>query len=242
MAYMQDQIISYNKNMNTINYYKVGGFVRDRIMKIPSKDIDFAVEAPSFEAMEADILAKGGEIFLKTPEFFTIRAKMSKMIVADFVLCRKEGTYSDNRHPDSVEMGTLYDDLARRDFTMNAIAMDDDGNYIDPFHGIRDIEHKIIDTVGKPEDRFKEDYIRILRALRFEVTKGFHLSDRVNGAINRMAFSIKGQDENRVRDEVVKMFRHNTLSAMRVLRRNSIIEYVVFNDYNIWLKPTSEMR
>jgi tRNA nucleotidyltransferase (CCA-adding enzyme) len=96
----------------TIEYFKVGGFVRDAILGVKSKDIDYAVQAPSYEAMAADIVARGGKIFYEKPEYLTIRAKMNGED-ADFVLCRKEGAYSDARHPDKVEPGTIDDDLAR---------------------------------------------------------------------------------------------------------------------------------
>ena len=132
--------------------YKVGGFVRDQILGVKSKDVDYAVEASSFYDMERCIFEMGGEIFLSTPQFFTIRAKLNGE-VADFVLCRKESQYSDGRHPDKVEVGTIYDDLARRDFTMNAIALCEDGTYIDPHNGIYDIVRCLIRWVGSPNDR-----------------------------------------------------------------------------------------
>ena len=87
-------------------FFQVGGCVRDRLMGVPCHDIDFSVEAESFEAMREAILERGGTIYLDTPEFFTIRAKEPGLGTVDFVLCRKEGAYSDGRHPDKVEMGT----------------------------------------------------------------------------------------------------------------------------------------
>src|SRR5579859_2576372 len=146
------------------NFYLVGGYVRDKILGIPSKDLDYSVEAASYEEMRQSIIDRGGTILLETPNFFTIRARIGKE-VSDYVLCRKDGAYSDSRHPDSVEHGTLHDDLARRDFTMNAIAIDSDGNYIDPFNGISDIKNKLIRCVGNAQDRFDEDALRMLRAI-----------------------------------------------------------------------------
>src|SRR6187431_1537064 len=105
-----------------INYYLVGGYVRDEILGVQSKDIDFAVEAKSYDAMKEDILRRGMTIFQERPQFFAIRARHPQMGGVDFTLCRKDGFYSDYRHPDDVRIGDIYDDLARRDFTVNAIA------------------------------------------------------------------------------------------------------------------------
>ena len=128
----------------TIKAYKVGGCVRDEILGIKSKDIDYAVEAESFDAMVKWVEDSGGKVYLPKPEHFTVRAKVPGLGDADYVLCRKERGYSDGRRPDHVEMGTLYDDLKRRDLTINSIAQNSEtGEYIDPFNGIQDIKDKI---------------------------------------------------------------------------------------------------
>ena len=113
---------------------------------------------------------------MEQPEYLTIRAKVPGIGPADFVLCRKDGSYRDGRHPESVAVGTLHDDLARRDFTMNAIAKDEDGKIIDPFGGIGAIEIGIIECVGQARMRMEEAQLRLLRAIRFAVTKQMGLS------------------------------------------------------------------
>ena len=154
-------------------FYEVGGAVRDEILNLPTNDLDYAVEAESYEAMREAVLERGGEIFLESPEYLTIRAKVPGIGPADFVLCRKDGAYSDGRHPDRVEPGTLLDDLARRDFTMNAMAVDiENGKLYDPHDGRKDMEAETIRCVGVAEERFEEDALRILRAIRFAITKG----------------------------------------------------------------------
>ncbi len=145
----------------SITLYKVGGCVRDKIMGIAPKDIDFTVECSSFAEMEEYIKKEGGVIYQSKPEFLTIRAKVWG-INADFVCCRQEGNYSDGRRPDEVKIGTILQDLSRRDFSINSIAEKvvdgvDTGEYIDPYNGVGDIAKKIIRCVGKPEDRFNED-------------------------------------------------------------------------------------
>ena len=107
--------------------YQVGGSVRDEFLNIKSKDIDYAVEADSFGDMRKYMIDNGYNIFLETPQYFTIRAKFPDShecnhLVADFALCRIDGQYSDGRRPDKVHRATIHEDLSRRDFTINAIA------------------------------------------------------------------------------------------------------------------------
>jgi len=157
-----------------IKFYQVGGCVRDQLMGLKSKDIDYCVEAPSFEDMREAVINRGCDIKVEKPEYVTIRAIDPILGGVDFVLCRKEGKYSDGRRPDSVTVGTLMDDLSRRDFTCNAIAKDDEGNIHDPFAGLQAIEEKILICVGSVE-RLREDSLRMIRAIRFAITKGFLL-------------------------------------------------------------------
>ena len=156
--------------MKNIKFYQVGGSVRDDLLGFPSKDIDYSVEAPSFEAMKSEIVNRGGEIFLEKPEYLTIRANVPNMGACDYVLCRKDGAYYDGRRPESVEIGTIRDDLARRDFTVNAMAINEDGELIDPHGGKVDLLHKTLRCVGNAHERFSEDYLRMLRAIRFCIT------------------------------------------------------------------------
>lgn len=226
----------------TIRFFKVGGCIRDELLGQKSKDIDFAVEAPSFEAMRNEILNRGGKIFLETPEHFTIRANIPELGSTDYVLCRREGPYSDGRHPDWVEVGTIFDDLARRDFTMNAIARDvRTGELLDPHNGATDIKNRIIRCVGNPEERFREDKLRVFRALRFMVTKGF----RLHFDTERAAFSVCCNDRNfesvsteRIREELSKMFEVDWLEALDGLEHFELLGLVKAR--GIWLKPTIE--
>lgn len=228
--------------MNNIKVYRVGGFVRDQIMGVSSKDLDFAVEASSYDAMVAWIKTQG-KVYLEQPQFWTVRAHLKGKLPADYVLCRKDGQYTDGRRPDSVSVGTLADDLARRDFTMNAIAVDDSNeNYIDPFNGREDIANGIIRCVGKAHDRFHEDALRLLRAIRFSITKGFKFHDHVEECLHdeelaaRLAANVT---EERKREELHRCFAANTPQTLQLLGRYPLICYAVFNG-KMWLKPTME--
>ena len=221
--------------------YKVGGFVRDKILGVKSHDLDYAVECSSFEEMKNEIFNMGGEIFLSSPQFFTIRAQLNGE-VADFVLCRKESGYNDGRHPDNVEVGTIYDDLARRDFTMNAIALCEDGTYLDPHGGIFDIERCLIRCVGNPSDRFNEDALRMLRAIRFSITKRFSMSDDIQDCLNDWNFVnlLQKISIERIRDELYKCFACDTHATLYLLHKYWKIGEVIFYKMGLKLKPTLE--
>jgi tRNA nucleotidyltransferase/poly(A) polymerase len=225
---------------DTFQFFEVGGCVRDSLLGIESNDIDFAVVPNeqfdsvevAFEAMKEHLVALGFDPKKETSlncephQFLTIRAKVSndsplKGITdyADFVLARKDGPYKDGRRPEWVKPGTLFDDLSRRDFKCNAIARAIDGTLIDPFDGQKDIKERILSFVGNPETRIREDGLRIMRAIRFEVTKGFQMDSDAWEAITSPLGSemLAIQKIDRVREELVKMFRFDTLASLQLL-------------------------
>ncbi|WP_285766207.1 CCA tRNA nucleotidyltransferase [Peribacillus sp. SI8-4] len=150
--------------------YFVGGSVRDYILGRPINDVDIATSATPLEIKSvfpktADIGIDHGTVLAITPSG-----------TYEITTFRTEGGYSDFRRPDSVQfVRSLTEDLQRRDFTMNAMAMDKAGNIIDPFNGKRDLSEQRIITVGNPHERFHEDALRMMRALRFVSQLGFGL-------------------------------------------------------------------
>lgn len=225
-------------------FFQVGGSIRDEFLGVKSKDIDFAVEAESFDAMRNEILDCGGKIFLETPQFLTIRANMPYLGNADYVLCRKDGAYSDGRRPDAVVVGDIFDDLARRDFTMNAIARNTrTGAILDPHCGVEDIERGLIRCVGSANHRFHEDKLRMFRAVRFAVTKNFRLDHDINhciGTFTPMQFA--GVSTERIREEMLKMFQADTLRSIRLLTMDFPVLWEVALQRGLWLKPTIEQK
>jgi tRNA nucleotidyltransferase (CCA-adding enzyme) len=227
-----------------VRIYQVGGSVRDKFLGVPSKDIDYAVETESYENMREYILSRG-KIYLETPRYFTIRAHVDGLGDADFVLCRKDGDYLDGRRPDTVEVGTLADDLARRDFTMNAIAIDmDSGVMIDPYNGRADLEAGLICCVRDAHDRFAEDALRMLRALRFSITRNMRISAEIDSALFNpdllKLLDIKISWE-RKKDELYKMFKCNSLKTIRLLKNYPSLMEILFNN-TLWLEPTLKGR
>jgi tRNA nucleotidyltransferase/poly(A) polymerase len=178
--------------------FKVGGCIRDSFLGIDSKDIDFTFVLDNtdrsveegFQIMTQYMEHKEFTIFLSTPEMFTIRAKFPKGdpnegLVADFVLARKEIGYKPGTRQPILELGTIEDDLKRRDFTLNAMAIDEDGNLIDLFDGKNDLDAKILRTPLDPRITMMDDPLRILRALRFSITKGFEIHPTIWNAMRQ---------------------------------------------------------
>jgi len=228
-----------------MKYYLVGGTIRDRFLGLKSnKDFDFVVESQSYQDMKDWLISMGATIYVEKPEFLTIRCKFRDMD-ADFVCCRKDGVYSDGRRPDNTSIGSLYDDQSRRDFTVNSIAYDYETNeYIDPFGGVQDIRDGIIRCVGKSEDRMREDSLRLLRAIRFSITKNMTIHQEIHKLLKRddIIELLANVSEDRIREEMVKMFSHNPIMAWDYTKYyESLFTYIFFHT-NIWLLPTSENR
>lgn len=226
--------------MTTIEMFEVGGCVRDEFMGKRSKDVDFVVLAPSFDAMRAELVRRGFTIHAEKPEFVTIRAGVPKgdplrerTKDADFVLARKDGPTADGRRPEFVEPGDLMDDLARRDFTVNAIARAVDGRIIDPFGGRADIEFRRLRFVGDPVERITEDGLRVLRGFRFMVTKGLTPTDETLEALTRpLATEMLAKvSTERIREEVERMLAFDTLTTLDILSHTMPVEMrgVVFS-------------
>jgi tRNA nucleotidyltransferase/poly(A) polymerase len=242
--------IDFEKKPYTLNpmikFYKVGGAVRDGLQGLVPKDIDYAVEAPSFQAMREEVLARGGKIFLETPQFLTIRALLPKLGATDYVLCRKDGAYSNGRHPDTVEVGTIYDDLARRDFTCNAIAeqVDHEGKtikVIDPWGGQADLQAGILKAVGDAEARLSEDKLRAFRAMRFAITKQFQMDARLFSAIgNLQENTFAAISTERIREELRKMFAADSYKAFPMLFFTFPNLLKVVKGRGIWFDPTTK--
>lgn len=237
--------------------YKVGGCVRDKLLGIDSKDIDFVFVISDltsiknvnqgFKLMEDYMTNNGYTIFLSTPDCYTIRAKFPNDhkftgMVADFVLARKEVGYFPGTRKPILEIGTLEDDLIRRDFTLNAMAEDEDGTIIDPFDGQKDLKDGFLRTPLPCYQTFDDDPLRILRGIRFSITKGFNLSSDIHLSIHQYDYELKMGvvSAERIREELYKCFKHDTIETIHMLNRYFRLRDYIFSKTNLWLKPTFE--
>lgn len=238
--------------------YEVGGKVRDEILGLQSKDVDY-VAVPNeellneytealdmFQVLYDYLISEKFEVFLRTDDCFTIRAKFPDghkyKGVADFVMARKEIGYVPNTRTPIVVPGTLYDDLERRDFTLNAMAKDDDGTIIDFFDGMKDLANKTLRTPLETEVTFNDDPLRILRGVRFAITKGFTMDKDMSDVISNYDYETKMSvvSEQRIREELYKCFKHDTLKTLEYLNNFPTLRDYIFKNTKLWLKPTNE--
>ena len=187
---------------NGFEAYMAGGCIRDFIMNKVPHDFDIATNALPDETKKC---FEGYRIITNGEKHGTI-AVIADGNTVEITTYRIDGNYSDSRHPESVEFsGNLLEDLSRRDFTVNAMALDKSGRLVDPFDGVKDIERKIIRTVGNPSDRFEEDALRIMRALRFASQLGFEIESETSDRIHEKAELLKKISAERIRDEFLKL-------------------------------------
>ena len=243
----------------SFKFYEVGGKIRDEILGLHSKDVDYVVVPDDdliedivsphtmFKVLEEYLTMEGFDIYLSTPHCFTIRAKFPPHYKyegdADFVLARKEVGYLPNTRTPIVKPGTLYDDLERRDFTLNALAKDENGNIIDFFNGKEDLKNGILRTPLDTEITFNDDPLRILRAIRFSIVKGFCILDEMCDIITNYDYENKMGvvSSERIREELLKCFKHDTLKTLQTLETFPRLRNYIFTRTNLWLKPTSEL-
>jgi tRNA nucleotidyltransferase (CCA-adding enzyme) len=181
--------------------YIVGGFVRDYLLGIESNDIDICTNATP-----KDIKEIFKDDCLPSEDYGSVTVSI-KGINYEITTFRKEIGYSDNRHPNEIKyIDNLEEDLLRRDFTINTICMDKDGNILDYLGGKEDLTHKTIKTVGNSLEKFREDSLRILRAIRFATILDFNLDDEVYEAIKSTKELLSNLSYNRKKEELDKIF------------------------------------
>jgi tRNA nucleotidyltransferase (CCA-adding enzyme) len=209
--------------------FLVGGCVRDLVMGIEPKDWDITTNAtpeqviPLFEkTVHENDFGMVAVINEDEPDDSPFR----QIEVTTF---RSETTYSNNRHPDSIEYSkTLEEDLKRRDFTMNALAYNvGNGELTDMYDGLNDIEKKVIKTVGNPHDRFEEDALRMLRAVRFAAQLGFHVEPETRKGIEKYSQNLESISAERIREEFEKMVMSaSPMHGFEMAHELELLQYV----------------
>jgi len=202
--------------------YLVGGSVRDLLLDRQVTDWDFTTDATPDEILK---VFPGGHYNNK---FGTVGIPYDNGII-QITTMRKEGDYQDFRHPGKVEWTkNLNEDLKRRDFTVNALAQNSRGQITDLFDGQGDLKNKIIKNVGNPADRFKEDALRLIRAVRFAAQLDFEVDQKTFSSIKENVGLIKAVAFERIRDEIFKILASkNPLKGFILLRDCGILEIVL---------------
>lgn len=187
---------------NGYKAYAVGGAVRDYIMAVPFSDVDITTSAKPSEMLK---VFKGFKVIPTGLKHGTITILIEGESI-EVTTFRTEKGYSDNRRPDEVEfVGDLEEDLKRRDFTVNAMAYNDKEGLIDGFNGVLDVKNKTIRAVGNADERFKEDALRILRALRFASVLDFQIESQTSKAILNNVELLKNVSVERIYVELIKL-------------------------------------
>ena len=192
--------------------YIVGGCVRDSLLGIRPSDWDICTAATPEEVKACFPDKRIIDTGLKHGTITVIMGGMPYEVTT----FRVDGDYSDNRRPDSVTfVRNLRADLARRDFTINAIAYNESRGIVDPYSGIDDLSRGTINCVGNPNDRFNEDALRILRALRFSSTYGFRIGEETTKDIHDNAGLLSRISAERIQAELLKLLKGE--NVLRVL-------------------------
>ncbi len=187
---------------NGFEAFLIGGSVRDYIMELPIGDIDITTNATPQQVKEVFHDFRVIETGIKHGTV-TVLIDNEPLEITTY---RSEGTYSDNRHPDEVVFSKkLSDDVVRRDFTMNAIAYDFESGFCDLAGGMEDIKNQTIRCIGDAQTRFREDALRILRALRFSSVLGFTIEENTKSAIHKCKDLLKNISAERIQVEFIKL-------------------------------------
>lgn len=216
-------------NLNT-QAFAVGGFVRDKILDRPTKDIDIVCLGDGMQL--ANEVAKQFNPKPPVAVFKTFGTAQIKFpdVEVEFVGARKESYSRDSRKP-SVTVGTIEDDQDRRDFTINALAIDisdaNFGNLVDPFEGMLHITQKIIKTPLAPEQTFDDDPLRMMRAIRFATQLNFTITEETFAAIKKMADRITIVSQERITDELQKIMNTPVPSkGWYLLKEAGLLTYI----------------
>lgn len=208
---------------NSYEAYMVGGCVRDSILGVEPKDYDITTSAKPEETIS--LFEKTIPTGLKHGTI-TVIINSTPYEVTTF---RTEGTYLDNRRPSSVDFVTdIKEDLSRRDFTINALAYNENTGLIDYFNGVNDIKNKIIRCVGDADKRFKEDALRMLRAIRFSCQLTFDIEENTLKAIKDNYKLIENISFERIRDEICKiLISPNPSRGLELLKDTNLLELIL---------------
>lgn len=215
----------------------VGGAVRDLLLDIPSADWDVTTNATpevieplfteSFYDNDYGTVKVAGKHLRE--QFDIPEGEIDDSILYDITTFRSESEYSDKRRPDSVEWGkTIEEDLKRRDFTINAIAINLKGEIVDPYGGQADIKNRLIKAVGVPLERFEEDALRIMRAIRLSAQLGFLIEEKTLVALKEKVPNLKEISWERIGAETMKLLgTEHAADGIQLMTNCSIMEIVI---------------
>ena len=225
---VRDEIAAVSKKLEDAGFesYLVGGCVRDLIIGLEPKDWDITTNATpeQIQAVFPDSFYENdyGTVGVKTS------SENERTAIVEVTPYRIESGYSDKRRPDSVKFGTsLLEDLARRDFTINAVALDSKGQITDPYNGQKDIKDKVVRAVGNASERFNEDSLRMLRAVRLVAELNFGIDGNTAAAISENSKHLSHVSRERVRDELIRILNSSQpMNALVLAHQLGMLEFI----------------
>ena len=229
-----DNVLEIYKKFQNENFeiYFVGGCVRNIILKKAIKDWDLTTNATPEDILK--IFPNG----FYDNKFGTVGIPLEKNGVVEVTTYRTEAEYKDSRHPENVAWGkTIEEDLARRDFTINAIALrltsfahgkPPEFEIVDPYQGQKDIENKLIKAVGDANKRFKEDALRLIRGIRIATELNFVIEENTWNKIKEDASLIKNISNERIHDELLRILKSpNAYDGVMLLKDSGLLQYIL---------------
>jgi tRNA nucleotidyltransferase (CCA-adding enzyme) len=234
-------------------FYKVGGCIRDKLLGKKHNDTDFTVISPDgvdlIYVLEKYLHERGFVTVIIIPECLTIKTKfvsvtelvfpfeVMKGNIYDFNITRKEIEYDFKSRVPKMSIGNLFDDLQRRDFTINSLAQDKNGKILDYFNGVNDINNKIIRTTIDPEISMQQDPLRILRAIRFSITLDLTIEDSLSKIIEEFDYShMNIIPLNKILKELKLSFNHDSFKTLKMLNKYNNLQKYLF-EKNVILVP-----
>ena len=225
------------EKINNYGYkaYIIGGFPRDLYLKRSSNDVDICTDATPMELHKIF-----SEIITTNSEYGTVTI-LFENIKFEITTFRKELNYKDNRHPDKIEyVDSLEEDIIRRDFTINTLAIDKDGNQIDILNAKDDLDNRIIKMVGNPRKKLKEDALRILRAIRFATILNFELDPKLKYYIKRYGHYLRKISKDIRKNELDIIFSNsNKEYGIKLILELKLANHLGLNNLkNIKITPS----
>ena len=223
---------------NGYKAYLAGGCVRDALLNKQANDLDLATDATpdTIEKLFAKTVAVG--------KAFGVMLVVEDGVSFEVATFRSDGAYADGRRPDSVVFTTPEEDARRRDFTVNGLFYDlNQGRVLDFVGGLRDLADRKIRAVGNPEERFKEDHLRLFRAVRFAGQLGFEIEPETFAAVKRLASSVKTVSAERIHEETYKLLKsERPLVGLQLLYESGLGKVLFPGWNNVYVKSQKEYQ
>lgn len=216
---MYQTAIELLKKLNKYGYdaYIVGGYVRDVLLHIPSNDIDICTNAKPENIKQLFFIIEDHSDFGS----FVIEENHYRFEITTF----RCDHYQNSRYPTIAYVDTLKEDLTRRDFTINALCINQKGKVIDLLNGIEDLNNKIIKMIGNPKKRLQEDPLRILRAIRFCAQLDFQLDPSLSNAIYQYKTCLQSLSKNSISKEIQKITQYK--EGKKLLKKFQLDNYIL---------------